>query len=135
MHYQLLLVGNEHRYSMLFRKKLKRPLGHLCSLFDLLEATKVQRGFELGQGAIEVDSFLLNLVSQKLDLLLKALNLVFFQHYVMVPLLLESFPYLFHSPFDSEVEVSDFIEEERLEEFHLSFNVSEVPLVDLIQDP
>jgi hypothetical protein len=97
-----------------------------------LEAAEIKGCLKLGECGVEVNAFLLNLVTKKLHLLLETLNLILFQHDVMITFLFESLTNLFHCCLDPLVEVSDLVEEECLKELHLSLDVLEVTFIDLI---
>lgn len=131
VHYQLLLVRHEYSYPVLLGKQFERALSHLGPFLDLLETAQVEGSTKFLQSRVEIQTFLLNLVTQDLNFLLETLDSVFFLHHVMISLLFQSTSHLVHSRSNPHVEVRYLVKEECLKKFHLSFNVSEVSFVNL----
>lgn len=134
MHHKLLLVRHENSYTMLLTEQFKTPLGHFSPFLNLLKATEVKRRPQFGKCRIEIYTLLLDLVTQELHLLLKAFDSIFFEHYIMIPFLLKGPRHLIHCCTDPHVKVRYLVKEEGLEKLHFPLHVSQIALVNLIEN-
>lgn len=63
MNHELLLIWNEYRYSVIFRKELKTSLSSLSCISHLCKTWKIYLRMQLGKLLFKVLSFLKNLIT------------------------------------------------------------------------